>query len=119
MVDEVIRAKVGICFDVNALARSKILNSALKATKGNEGVWGIGYEDPDPFASREFVSQVPGNGSSDVDTASQTSEASMRADAVQPIHDGLTLTPLWWLLEIIPLSYTYQDGAGVWHKNFG
>ncbi|KAL4250658.1 hypothetical protein ABKN59_005360 [Abortiporus biennis] len=37
-------------------------------------------------------------------------------DALQPIYDQLKIDPLWWLLEIIPLTYSYQDGKGVWHK---
>ncbi|KAF5377977.1 hypothetical protein D9615_006665 [Tricholomella constricta] len=40
-------------------------------------------------------------------------------DALQPIHDELKKNVLWWLLEIIPLSYSWQDKDGVWHREFG
>ncbi|RDB14707.1 hypothetical protein Hypma_016365 [Hypsizygus marmoreus] len=40
------------------------------------------------------------------------------ADALEPIHDGLKNNVLWWLLEIIPLSYSWQDASGVWHREF-
>ncbi|KAJ2929449.1 hypothetical protein H1R20_g7642, partial [Candolleomyces eurysporus] len=40
-------------------------------------------------------------------------------DAVQPIYDQLKLKPLWWILEIMPLTYMGQDKDGVWHKMFG
>ncbi|KAL0961461.1 hypothetical protein HGRIS_006406 [Hohenbuehelia grisea] len=40
------------------------------------------------------------------------------ADAMQPIHDALKSNPFWWLLEIIPLHYTWQDAQGVWHRTF-
>ncbi|PFH49951.1 hypothetical protein AMATHDRAFT_146421 [Amanita thiersii Skay4041] len=44
-------------------------------------------------------------------------------DALQPIHDELKRNVLWWLLEIIPLSRSWQDSKGVWHRqrsiNFG
>ncbi|KAG6919254.1 hypothetical protein DXG01_008050 [Tephrocybe rancida] len=44
-------------------------------------------------------------------------------DALQPIHDELKANPLWWLLEIIPLIYSWQDEKDVWHRklriNFG
>ncbi|KAI0702283.1 hypothetical protein BC835DRAFT_1263977 [Cytidiella melzeri] len=40
-------------------------------------------------------------------------------DAVQPINDELKLNPAWWLLEVIPTSYTYQDGKGFWHTKWG
>lgn len=39
-------------------------------------------------------------------------------DAVQPLHDELKLDPLWWLLEIIPLQYSWQDADGIWHKEW-
>ncbi|KAF8073979.1 hypothetical protein FPV67DRAFT_1739295 [Lyophyllum atratum] len=39
-------------------------------------------------------------------------------DALQPIHDQLKENVLWWLLEIIPLTYSWQDDKGVWHREF-
>ncbi|KIM40908.1 hypothetical protein M413DRAFT_445679 [Hebeloma cylindrosporum] len=39
-------------------------------------------------------------------------------DAVQPIHDELKIDPLWWLLEIIPLHFSWQDADGVWHRDW-
>jgi len=39
-------------------------------------------------------------------------------DALQPLHDELKLDPLWWLLEIIPLQFSWQDANGVWHRNW-
>jgi len=41
-----------------------------------------------------------------------------KGDALQPIYDQLKLNVLWWLLEIIPLSYSWQDRDGVWHREF-
>ena len=40
------------------------------------------------------------------------------ADAVEPLYDELKLDPLWWLLEIIPLQFTWQDADGVWHREW-
>lgn len=37
-------------------------------------------------------------------------------DAVQPLHDQLVLDKMWWILEIMPLVYTWQDVEGCWHK---
>ena len=36
-------------------------------------------------------------------------------DALEPMHDQLKANVLWWLLEIIPLSYEWQDKDGEWH----
>ena len=35
-------------------------------------------------------------------------------DAVQPITDPLSKTRLWWILEIIPISHTYEKTKGRW-----
>ncbi len=40
-------------------------------------------------------------------------------DALQPLHDALQYQKLWWILEILPMSYTWQDDDGVWHSHFG
>lgn len=40
------------------------------------------------------------------------------ADALEPLHDELKANPLWWLLEIIPLQYSWQDANGVWHREW-
>jgi len=39
-------------------------------------------------------------------------------DALQPLHDELKIDPLWWLLEIVPLQYSWQDAQGVWHREW-
>jgi hypothetical protein len=46
-------------------------------------------------------------------------QATEQGDALQPIHDELKQNVLWWLLEIIPLFYSWQDVDGVWHKEYG
>lgn len=37
-----------------------------------------------------------------------------KQDAVQKITDELRKNPLWWILEIFPTSYTYQNAKGKW-----
>ncbi|KZP18957.1 hypothetical protein FIBSPDRAFT_1045887 [Athelia psychrophila] len=42
-------------------------------------------------------------------------------DAETPLHDQLTIkaagwgAPMWWILELMPLEFSNQDGRGVWH----
>jgi hypothetical protein len=40
------------------------------------------------------------------------------ADAVQKVHDKLKIQPMWWILEILPLKYEYQDDDGKWHSTW-
>lgn len=44
-------------------------------------------------------------------TASSKQDAQ---DVVQPIHDQLVLNPVWWILEFLPLRYTYQNAQYEW-----
>ncbi|ESK88013.1 hypothetical protein Moror_10818 [Moniliophthora roreri MCA 2997] len=42
-----------------------------------------------------------------------------KVDASMPLHDELKIDPLWWILEIVPLTYYWQDKDGRWHKSWG
>jgi len=50
---------------------------------------------------------------------SQTEIEQDMADALEPIHDSVKSNPSWWLLEIFPLHYSWQDADGVWHRDWG
>lgn len=39
-------------------------------------------------------------------------------DALQPLHDPLKKKPVWWILEFLPLSWTWQDEQGKWHRQW-
>ncbi|TCD70154.1 hypothetical protein EIP91_004624 [Steccherinum ochraceum] len=92
--------------------------------KGNPNANANG-EAENPFASpkppaQKLSLEVPSTDNAPGDDgASQTSNALTEVDAVQPIHDELQLKWAWWLLEIIPMKYSYQDGKGRWHTKFG
>ncbi|KAF9817319.1 hypothetical protein IEO21_03579 [Rhodonia placenta] len=34
-----------------------------------------------------------------------------------PLHDQLWMAPLWWVLEILPTSYNWQEHNGRWHTS--
>lgn len=38
-------------------------------------------------------------------------------DALEPKHSAFRRRPLWWLLEILPLRYSYQGSDGIWHRH--
>lgn len=40
-------------------------------------------------------------------------------DSLEPIDDELVKTKMWWVLEILPLHFTWQDADGNWHTDFG
>jgi len=85
MVEQIVRSECHILFDFEAFDRWHI-----PRTIGQDG-----------YPSGSTGENRPG-GDSD------------RQDAVQKITDRLKTTPLWWILEILPLKYMYQkDGRWV------
>lgn len=91
MVEQIVRSKAGILFDHDAFAR-----------------WNIPINiGTDP---------LPEGGSSTGNNAEV--EALDAQDALQPITDPLWKMPLWWILEILPTSYTYQNAQDRWITTF-
>jgi len=80
---------------------------------------GCGIQFDDAVLARNYINPVllPAGPStsvkSDVDIA----------DASQSLDNELVKNPLWWILEILPLTFAWQDAKGAWHKtiriNFG
>ncbi|KAH8993941.1 hypothetical protein EDB92DRAFT_2085837 [Lactarius akahatsu] len=102
MVQEAMRASCGIQFDLNAFARWNIPIT-------------VGRDPP--------TSGTPSQGSENVKGRTEGSAAENdRVDAqdiVQPIHDDLVDVPVWWLLEIIPTEFTYQNAQDKWVTSWG
>ena len=40
------------------------------------------------------------------------------AEALDPLHDELRSNILWWLVEILPIPYSFQDMNNVWHTSY-
>ena len=40
-------------------------------------------------------------------------------DCLERIDDELVKAKMWWILEILPLHFTWQDAEGDWHTDFG
>ncbi|KAH8987748.1 hypothetical protein EDB86DRAFT_2949147 [Lactarius hatsudake] len=102
MVQEVMREECGIQFDLNALARWNI-----PVTVGR-----------DPSTSGA-PSQGSENGKGRTEGSATESDRIDALDIVQPIHDDLVDVPVWWLLEVIPTEFTYQNAQGKWVTNWG
>ncbi|KAI0365700.1 hypothetical protein BV20DRAFT_953672 [Pilatotrama ljubarskyi] len=91
MVREVVLAQCGIAFDEAALVRANIPESIFRGT---------GF----PLPAQTTIS-----GSDPLDTS---------ADALQPIHDALKTSPMWWLVEIVPTWWQWQKPDGTWKTTF-
>jgi hypothetical protein len=100
MVQEIVRANCGILFDYDVFEK-----------------WGIpitiGKEDSHPPTSLA-ADQASGSGNG-IDNGALAAEYQADAvDVLQPMHDQLRKLPLWWILEILFTSYTYQDEKDKW-----
>ncbi|EJC98126.1 uncharacterized protein FOMMEDRAFT_162480 [Fomitiporia mediterranea MF3/22] len=97
MVREVVASQCGIQFDAATMARLNVH---------------VSLPGPEYFAAGINGTTPPGPRPSEVDiTADQV-------DSTKPLHDELKLDPLWWILEIIPLPFTWQDAKAKWHKKW-
>lgn len=130
MVREVVQAQCGIAFDEAALVRANIPESIFR---------GVGF----PLPPQTIISHTPrhhklvapeeeGTSSSSAERSDsadpplkiqpplapsdQSGDNSLdaSADAVQPTHDAFKSSPAWWLLEIVPISYPWQQASGQW-----
>ncbi len=130
MVREVVQAQCGIAFDEAALVRANIPESIFR---------GVGF----PLPPQTIISHTPrhhklvapeeeGTSSSSAERSDsadpplkiqpplapsdQSGDDSLdaSADAVQPTHDAFKSSPAWWLLEIVPISYPWQQASGQW-----
>ncbi len=91
MIQEIVQANCGILFDYDAFERRRIPIT-------------IGQHPHPP-------SEDKGKGAGEPVRENNQADA---IDVVQPIHDRLEKVPEWWLLEIIPTSYTYQNEQNKW-----
>jgi hypothetical protein len=89
MIEQIVRSGVPIRFDDSAFARWNIPTSIV-------------HDKP---------LSPPQGGAASTDEEASPQEAQ---DAVQRITDELFKNPLWWIVEILPLSYTYQNPQNQW-----
>lgn len=92
MIEQIVQSNTHILFNYDAFPRWNIPTS-------------IGYHPPE------------GKGDS---TSNNGDVAALYAeDATQPLTDELLKKPLWWILEILPMLYTYQNAQTKWVSTFG
>jgi len=98
MIQEIVRADCGIQFDFDAFAQ-----------------WGIPVAiGRDLYPSTSLAAnQATGSGNGTGAAVTENDPVEV-LDATQPTHDQLKANAAWWLLEIIPTSYTYQNLQNKW-----
>ncbi|KAH9070710.1 hypothetical protein EDB83DRAFT_359405 [Lactarius deliciosus] len=103
MIQEAMRADCGIQFDMPSFAR-----------------WNIPIAVGQDPSTSDAPSQGHGGNDGSVTEGSVTeSNPADALDIAQPIHDDLQQAPAWWLLEIIPTQFTYQNTQDKWVSTWG
>ncbi|KAH7909231.1 hypothetical protein BJ138DRAFT_1011235 [Hygrophoropsis aurantiaca] len=144
MVEQVVLSQCGIEFDEAALTQSGIPPSTFPISefrahthdkKGSPEQMRLKLHDgglslAEPGHSHTHVVPAP-----HIDSASAPSPTSAptstptpnppttkpspaNCNALAPLHDALVSDKLWWLLEIVPLPFAWQDENGTWHKKW-
>ncbi|EIW81218.1 hypothetical protein CONPUDRAFT_104467 [Coniophora puteana RWD-64-598 SS2] len=135
MVEQVVMAQTGIRFDDEALLRNRItlpkfpvvtdqemeVKSAEKQAKLHITERGVGLKvanntgtKPDSNGASNGTTPAPSQSSP---SQNPEDEPEFRS-ATSPLHDSLKEKPIWWLLEIIPLPFSWQSADGKWHKKW-
>ena len=99
MIQEIVRANCGILFDYDAFGQW-----GIPITIGKEN-----YTLTSPAAD-----QASGSGTGTGTGGAATEDPADAIDAAKPMHDQLKKMPLWWILEIMFTSYTYQNPQDKW-----
>ncbi|KAF8526093.1 hypothetical protein JB92DRAFT_2873303 [Gautieria morchelliformis] len=128
MLREIVQSRCGIQFDSDALVRAGVPLSMLGLetnfeTSLSQAAAKAAQSSPTKLNSGEStkgetmvqVAQVP---LSPTDTVGGEAAKEDAVDAVQELHDELKITPIWWVIEIIPLFQSWQDEKGIWHRAF-
>lgn len=131
MVEQVILSNCGIVFDEEALERAGMPSSSLPISKTPPAT-------EDPADKSQPMTDNPSLSVGPVDAVSPFAEAPLptpssppndpptipsnpnpeTCDALAPLFDQLQIQKAWWLLEILPLPFAWQDAHGRWHKKW-
>lgn len=122
MVRQIVRAQCGIIFDRDALHAANIPESAFDSP---------GIPVTPPPKEKRWTGKQAGSSADHESSASAGARPSSsdedceprpvgldKQHAVQPLHDELRKKPLWWLLEVLPMSYNWQEPNGRWHTSW-
>ncbi|THH01914.1 hypothetical protein EW026_g871 [Hermanssonia centrifuga] len=128
MVREVVMSQCGIQFNSDALILAGITDSVFSGigfALASPGDGDRKCKPPTPLHvhtttpnAKELEAQAEARANEHEEDIASESIDSDEVDAIQPIHDELQLNKWWWLLEILPTCYSWQDGKGKIHRKW-
>lgn len=110
MIEQIIVSECGILFEDEELRNLGIIMPVKAAENGTTLDTPV-IKEPDTVSNLQRCNV----GSSGSATRLSSSSDPEFEDAIAPLFDDLQTTKAWWLLEIIPLPWSWQDEDGKWH----
>jgi len=111
MVREVMLAQCGILWDHAALVHWNVPVTVQEAFKLKTPTSDFGsYHQSNLHRWLRKNSLTDSRDGADMDS----DERREQVDATQPMDDELKKNPLWWMVEVMPMKYSYQDESGRW-----
>jgi len=119
MIREIFRTNTGIIFSSIALARIGMDPSSLYPVVLPRGP---AVSDPSDFIQEIPKVQPSSNNAFEVSLQRESFEALLaeseeeldHKDSLAPMHDRLSNTMSWWLLELLPVRYERQEDDAEW-----
>lgn len=115
MVKQVVLSQCGILFDQAALRRADIDISNIILTDPHQPTVGEYWKKGAQIS--KSLSLAPD--SEDVDDKDTAETWPTEQDVLTDCHDQLKLKKAWWILEMLPMKYAWQDAGGKWHAKWG
>ena len=129
MVKQVILSQCGIMFDAAALRRADIDVSTIilagPAQQTVEQLWRRKSEtEAVTLSSGPLTPSAEGDSGEDMIRKGKEKEAEAQVwpqeqDVLTDIHDQLKSQPMWWMLELMPMKFTWQEANGTWKSKWG
>jgi len=124
MVKQVILSQCGITFDAAALRRADIdVSTIVLAGPAQQTVEQLWRRKPETSSGPLSPSAEDDSGEDMIQKGKEKEpEAQVwpqDQDVLTDIHDQLKSRPIWWILELMPMKFTWQEADGTWKSKWG
>jgi len=116
MIRQVVLSQVGIMFDPEALVRADIDVAAI-----SQFIKAAPVESPSSLGGKtqtKLDAFTAAGHKHALEDPVQSSATERGQGSLQPTHD-LLKNPMWWILEMFPMQYSWQGPDGAWHRKLG
>ena len=118
MVKQVVFSQCGILFDHAALRRADIDISSIVFADPRQPTVGDFWKRGSQTTKHQLAEPVREND----DNASGGGDAEqwpIDRDVLTDSYDQLKSQKIWWMLELLPMKYAWQEASGKWNAKWG